>query len=165
MAGFDSAMGPLRPKSCDRARSLISLRLDQGLSELESRMLEAHVARCEDCRAFELGARRLTATIRAQPLVPLGEPIAVRRQRAFPRFARLAAASGAAAAVVVAGTLLGLSTASHTSGPNVAPPADEINDSNDIRALRRADLLDSIPTKSGFAHVQRPEPDAPASLN
>jgi predicted anti-sigma-YlaC factor YlaD len=159
MAGFDSAMGPLRPKSCDRARSLISLRLDQTLSELESRMLEAHVARCDDCRAFELGARRLTTTIRTQPLVPLGGPIAVRRHRSFPRLARLAAAGSAAAAVVVAGTLLGLSTAGRTLGPNMAPSADESTD-NDVRALRRADMLESVPPpKPRFTHVQRSWPD------
>jgi predicted anti-sigma-YlaC factor YlaD len=160
MAGFDSAMGPLRPKSCDRARSLISLRLDQRLSELESRMLEAHVARCEDCRAFEQDARRLTATIRAQPLVPLGGPVTVERQRALRRLARLAAAGSAAAAVVVAGTLLGLSTAGQGLGPSVAPSADETAD-NDVRALRRADMLASVPPKPRFVHVQRSGPDAP----
>jgi hypothetical protein len=82
----------------------------------------------------------------------------VRRQRAFPRFARLAAASGAAAAVIVAGTLLGLSTAGQTLRPNVTSSADA-NTDNDVRALRRADMLASVPQRPRFAHVQRSWPD------
>src|SRR5262249_62293300 len=104
MAGFSSGTGVFRSKGCERTRSLISLQLDQKLSELESRMLEAHLARCDDCSAFDLGARRVTATIRGQPLVPFEQPISVTRRRSFARLASLAAARGAAGAVCAART-------------------------------------------------------------
>jgi anti-sigma factor RsiW len=64
---------------CDRVRSQISLRLDGELSQLESRMADSHLARCPECRAFELGAVAVTEQLRAAQLEPLPAPIVVRR--------------------------------------------------------------------------------------
>jgi anti-sigma factor RsiW len=65
--------------TCDRVRSQISLRLDGELSQLESRMVDAHVLRCPECRAFETGAVLVTEQLRAAPLQPLAQPVVVRR--------------------------------------------------------------------------------------
>ena len=64
---------------CDRVRSQVSLRLDGELSQLESRMVDAHLVRCPECRAFESGAVTITELLRAAPLEPLAEPVVVRR--------------------------------------------------------------------------------------
>lgn len=64
---------------CDRVRSQVSLRLDGELSQLESRMVEAHLSRCPACRAFETGAVLVTEQLRAAPLEPLARPVDVRR--------------------------------------------------------------------------------------
>lgn len=68
-----------RSVTCDRVRSQISLRLDGELSQLESRMVNAHVLRCPECRAFETGAALVTEQLRAAPLEPLAQPVVVRR--------------------------------------------------------------------------------------
>lgn len=64
---------------CDRVRSQISLRLDGELSQLESRMVDAHVMRCPECRSFEAGAIAVTEHLRAAPFEPLVRPVVVRR--------------------------------------------------------------------------------------
>jgi anti-sigma factor RsiW len=53
-----------RPVACDCTRTYISLELDGELSELERRFLEAHVDRCESCRAFRADVHMLTTHIR-----------------------------------------------------------------------------------------------------
>jgi anti-sigma factor RsiW len=63
---------------CDRVRSQVSLRIDGDLSQLESRMVDAHLVRCAECRAFESGAAALTDLLRAAPFEPLETPVAVR---------------------------------------------------------------------------------------
>lgn len=64
---------------CDRVRSQISLRLDGELSQLESRMVAAHLGRCPECSAFEAGAVLVTEHLRSAPLEPLSQPVVVRR--------------------------------------------------------------------------------------
>lgn len=64
---------------CDRVRSQVSLRLDGELSQLEVRMVDAHLARCPECKAFEAGAVTITELLRAAPLEPLAEPVVIRR--------------------------------------------------------------------------------------
>jgi anti-sigma factor RsiW len=64
---------------CDRVRSQVSLRLDGELSQLESRMVDAHLLRCPECNAFEAGAAAVTERLRDAPLEPLAQPVVVRR--------------------------------------------------------------------------------------
>jgi anti-sigma factor RsiW len=64
---------------CDRVRSQVSLRLDGELSQLESRMVDAHLLRCPECSAFETGAVAVTEQLRAAPLESLPQPVVVRR--------------------------------------------------------------------------------------
>jgi predicted anti-sigma-YlaC factor YlaD len=57
----------VRDEACERARSWISLRLDDELSELEVRLLRAHVEGCHLCRTFENDVIATTAMIRKDP--------------------------------------------------------------------------------------------------
>jgi anti-sigma factor RsiW len=87
---------------CDRVRGQISLALDGELSQLESRMMAAHLARCSDCAAFEADVVEVTRRLRAAPLEPLEHPIVVQRPRRV-AFGRVQIAAAAAFAVAVLG--------------------------------------------------------------
>ena len=90
---------------CDRVRAQVSLGLDGELSQLETRMIAAHLARCADCAAFEEDVRTFTSELRAAPMEQLENPIEIVRspRRALPRVQ-----IGVAAAFAVA--LLGAMT-------------------------------------------------------
>ena len=60
------------PAECAQACQQLSLRADRELSEFEIVLLEAHLAVCADCRAFEKGVAGFTTLLRA---VPLEQPI------------------------------------------------------------------------------------------
>lgn len=66
---------------CDRVRSQVSLRLDGELSQLESRMVDAHLARCAECREFAVGTTDVTEALRSAPLERLARPVAIRQLR------------------------------------------------------------------------------------
>ena len=84
---------------CDRVRAQVSLRLDGELSQLESRMLDSHLARCADCREYDADVTRVTAELRAAPLEAMDNPIVIRRPR---RVSALRLQAGVAAALAVA---------------------------------------------------------------
>jgi predicted anti-sigma-YlaC factor YlaD len=95
----------VRPARCDRSREAISLRLDGVLSLFESALLERHLRRCADCRAFAAGTAAQTQLLRSaeleQPLRPVEVPAGRRRPvRRVAAGALTAAASVAAAAAV-----------------------------------------------------------------
>jgi anti-sigma factor RsiW len=101
---------------CDRVRAQISLGLDGELSELESRMLESHVARCEECAAYEADVVSLTAWLREAPLEPLERPIVLRRPGRRVSVAGVQVGVAAALAVAVLGVVAQL-------GPGQTEPA------------------------------------------
>ncbi len=84
---------------CERFRSQVSLELDDELSQLERRMLVAHLERCSHCRAYSADVTAFTQELRAAPLEPLENPIAVPRRR---RLVTARLQVGAAAAVAIA---------------------------------------------------------------
>ena len=91
----------IESRLCSRARFWVSLRLDDQLSELESALLDAHLAGCIPCRSFAADADVTTAGLRAAPLerhasVAVSVP---RRRRARPLMVALTAALLAGAAV------------------------------------------------------------------
>jgi len=93
-------MNAVRPSLvCQRTREQVSLRLDDELSQLEERMLAAHLVRCSDCREFEQSVREFTDELRAAPLESPRQPILVRRTR---RVSLTAAQVSAAATLAVA---------------------------------------------------------------
>lgn len=87
---------------CERARSNVSLGLDDELSELERAMLTAHLGRCAACRRYAEEVSAFTEELRAAPLAQPRPGVAVggRRRTAVPF--RAAQALAAAAVVVVA---------------------------------------------------------------
>src|SRR4051812_39020637 len=85
---------------CARASEWVSLRLDGQLSEFEELLLEAHLERCPDCRAYAANVDGLTRALRATPLEQPSTTFETpRRTRA--RTVGLRAVSAAAAVAVV----------------------------------------------------------------
>ena len=93
---------------CERARTYVSLQLDDELSQLEEAMLHAHVARCEPCRAYAVEVAAATRELRGAKQEQLERPIALpRRQRVSFGTVQVAAAAAVALAAVGVGGLLG----------------------------------------------------------
>jgi hypothetical protein len=91
---------PIPSAECARARDWASLRLDDELSDFEEVLLEAHLARCDDCRVFAASISDVTAALRSAPLerpVFAFEP----PHRTRGRTVALRAVSAAAAVAVV----------------------------------------------------------------
>lgn len=56
---------------CDRWREAISARADGEPPELDARLVDAHLARCQGCRAFDAQVRALTPPrIEVAPIIP-----------------------------------------------------------------------------------------------
>ncbi len=89
---------------CDRVRAQVSLGLDGELSQLESRMISSHLARCADCASFEEDARAITAALRTAPLEQLEHPVVVQRPRRA-LLPRVQIGVAAALAVAILGAL------------------------------------------------------------
>ncbi len=107
----------VRSAPCDRARNWVSLRLDGALSELESAMLDRHLAGCAECRRFDADVAASTARLRA---APLETPVARFGLPARSRRGRLVALQGVgtmAAALAAALTLV-------SGGSRPTPPAE-----------------------------------------
>jgi predicted anti-sigma-YlaC factor YlaD len=66
---------------CARVREQVSLELDGELSQLEQRMLAAHLERCGACARYADDVRDLTERIRSAPLHSPQRPVVVRRRR------------------------------------------------------------------------------------
>ncbi|HZQ65050.1 MAG TPA: zf-HC2 domain-containing protein [Gaiellaceae bacterium] len=102
---------------CARATEWVSLRLDRQLSDFEEVLLEAHLARCPECKTFAarmIGATEaLRATAHEQPAVRFEAP-----RRTGGRTGALRAVSAAAAiAVVGLSGLVGLQLSASHSRP------------------------------------------------
>ncbi len=97
----------LERDTCERTRALISVALDEELSELEYKLLDAHRRACVNCDEFAREITRFTEALRCEPLEPL-EPLPIRtavlrRRRSGQRIMQV----GATAAVVVVAVGLG----------------------------------------------------------
>ncbi len=107
-------------KACDRARLYASARLDGELSELEDRLLAAHLEQCPPCRGFGADGEAFTAALRAASLEPVPQPAPVRwRARRSLSFRPLQA--GAAALVLAAiglGGVLGVTPTAREQQPS-----------------------------------------------
>ncbi len=99
--------------NCSRVRAQVSLRLDDELSQLERRMVTAHIERCHDCRLFADEIEEFTLQLRAAPLMALERPIAVRRPR---RLSILRMQTGVAAVLALAAVGLASQVTPSSSG-------------------------------------------------
>jgi predicted anti-sigma-YlaC factor YlaD len=110
--------GPIPVDECTRAREWASLRLDDQLSDFEEVLLEAHLALCDDCRAFAASISDLTAALRFAPLerpeLAFEAPRTKTRGRTF---ALRAVSAAAAVAVVGVSSLVGLELSAGPSRP------------------------------------------------
>lgn len=80
------------------------MQLDGELSQLEQRMVAAHLERCADCAAFEASVRSFTEELRAAPREAPRRPIVVRRTRRV-SFSALQVSAAATVAVAVLGVV------------------------------------------------------------
>jgi predicted anti-sigma-YlaC factor YlaD len=138
----------VRGQLCERARNWASLRVDDELSELESALLDAHLARCAECTAFALEVQDIAAALRTAP-VEWPEPVVldvarqIRRRRTPARLVQTAAAATLVVAAALAGSVLGIARpGSGSAGRPVAMVA--ANESGDqLRRLRRPGLVEA----------------------
>jgi len=128
---------------CARARFWASLRVDGELSELEGALLDAHLERCDGCRAvaesFETAATMLRAAQPAQVA-----PLVV----AVPRSPRRLVTSIAVAAVLILGLVAGSLVRGEVSRDTAAIPhavavVATSETPNELRRLRRTTLLNT----------------------
>ena len=87
---------------CERARTWAALAPDGELSELERKLLDAHVQRCSACARFALEVAAVAAELRAAGLERLPRPVSVPVWRRRPVYARVRAVGAAAAVAVMA---------------------------------------------------------------
>ncbi len=88
-------------------------------------MLESHLARCDDCRAFAADSTGFTQALRTAELVPLEQPVSLPVAR---RSARRAVQFGAAAALVAASVGLGSLFGAAGTGRSHAPQRPRLNE-------------------------------------
>jgi anti-sigma factor RsiW len=123
-----SAVHPLMV--CTRVREQVSLELDGELSQLEQRMLSAHLDRCPRCAAYAADVRDVTERIRNAPPASMQRPVVVRRHRSFTTVRlQVGVAAAFALAALGLGTQLAVSTESGTESlarfegqPTLNPP-------------------------------------------
>jgi Putative zinc-finger len=114
---------PIPPDECARAREWASLSLDDQLSDVEEVLLEAHLALCDDCRAFAASITDLTAALRSAPVEQPELAFEAPRTTRGRTFALRAVSAAAAVAVVGVSGLVGLHLSASPSRP-VAPVVD-----------------------------------------
>ena len=115
---------------CSRVREQVSLELDGELSQLEQRMLGAHLERCGRCAAYAADVLDVTERIRNAPHAVLRRPVVVRRHRPLTAVRlRVGVAAAFALAALGLGTQLAVSTESQSGSlarfegrPDLNPP-------------------------------------------
>jgi predicted anti-sigma-YlaC factor YlaD len=118
---------------CDRAREYSSRSLDGELSDFERALLETHLERCDECRAYATELAEIVTRLRAAPLEALPHPVALPSRRRVRTRALQGAAAAAAAVVALTAGLVG----SLQSHPTQARP------NRTLEALIRADDFNS----------------------
>ena len=137
--------------ACLRAREWSSLRADGELSELESELLERHLADCSECAGFEARLRAVARTLRTTPVERPRTVLELPRPSRFviPRQRVLALAAVIMAAGV--GALVGSSfqrPAPSAPAPTSAQVSLLSRDLNQLRQLPRARHLAPDPSRS-----------------
>ena len=115
---------------CSRVREQVSLELDGELSQLEQRMLGAHLERCGGCAAYAADVRDVTERIRNAPHAVMRRPVVVRRHRPLTTVRlQVGVAAAFALAALGLGTQLAVSTESQSGSlarfegrPDLNPP-------------------------------------------
>jgi predicted anti-sigma-YlaC factor YlaD len=151
----------MRPKGqlCERARQWSSLRLDGELSELEGALLDSHLARCADCRAFAADTAWIVDALRAAPVERVDARVTVVAPRSTRRIhiAAVAATCVLVLLAAAAGSLLGVADQNGSTRTAQSPKRTAMIASADsvdqLRKLRRPTLVGSrrgIPRRLTF---------------
>jgi len=140
---------------CERARSWAALGPDGELSELERKLLDAHVARCGACSRFSLEIAGVAARLRAAALQPLPRPVSIPTWRRRPVYARVRMAGAAAA---VAAMALGIASraplsAAEQQSLRLAPPVVDFSGGDQaeqqaLRNIRREAIVAAIAART-----------------
>jgi predicted anti-sigma-YlaC factor YlaD len=150
-------MRSILPADCGRARQQLSLRVDSELSEFEIVLLDAHLARCDDCRGFEQGVTGLTAALRR---VPVEEPSISfqppRRRAGLDAVLATSLRAGSAAAAVAVVAISGLIALNGSTAS--VPVAADLEQARSVLGLHERQLQ----ALSGAACV--PTQDVPHGL-
>ena len=138
----------------------MSLSLDDELSELERRLLDAHIGRCAGCHAFAADMTGIVEGLRTTPLMPVTISASAlassrwwRRTNVPVRVAGRVAAVAAAAAAGLAMFSLGAESVAPVAPERVIPPiivdatslTDTMEEIDQFRDARRAQLLSVDP--------------------
>jgi predicted anti-sigma-YlaC factor YlaD len=143
----------VRPSlSCQRVREQVSLLLDDELSQLERRMLTAHLRRCPECAAYSDDVTRFTDQLRYAPLEPLERQIVVHRPRRRPAV-RLQAAVAAAFAFAALG--LGSQLASGPGAPELSAAGTVTRFPTQAELQREMAILAYLPHRGSRAVLPR----------
>lgn len=137
---------------CDRAREYSSRSLDGELSDFERALLETHLERCGECRAYATELAEIVTRLRAAPLEALPHPVALpSRRRVRTRALQGAAAAAAAVVAVTAGLVGSLQSHPTQARPNVTLEAliraDDFH-SQDIQLLHQIRASAKTPKKA-----------------
>lgn len=150
-------MVPQLGQLCERARQWTSLRTDGELSQLESALLDAHLASCAGCRDFAADVAETTVALRSVPLLEPAAPLDVRlpRHRRHQMTVHLAGAAAVLAAMMVGGALgVHALTGGGTTGSRQTAMVSSADFMSNFRTLRRAQLLvqsHPIPRNKAFS--------------
>jgi anti-sigma factor RsiW len=91
-----------RSGTCERSRAWAAFSVDEELSLLERRLLDAHLARCAECATFAADVVAATEALRGQPLESAPARVALSGHRTRRAAKRLPLAGKAAAVAAVA---------------------------------------------------------------
>jgi predicted anti-sigma-YlaC factor YlaD len=128
---------------CARARFWASLRVDGELSELEGALLDAHLARCDECRAVATGFGAATALLRETTPARV-TPVAVKLPRRHGRLlATIAVAALLVVGMVAGGLVRGHASRDATSIPHAVAVVATSETPDQLRILRRTTLLNT----------------------
>jgi hypothetical protein len=105
---------------CARACEWVSLRLDEQLSDFEEVLLEAHLARCAECRAFAASAAGVTQVLRSTPLEQSAFTFEAPHRTRGRTVALRAVSAAAAVAVVGLSGLVSLQLSASRARPGAA---------------------------------------------
>jgi ferric-dicitrate binding protein FerR (iron transport regulator) len=157
-------MRELRAQSrvCDRAREYSSRSLDGELSDFEQALLDTHLERCEECRAYSAELTEIVTRMRMAPLESLPQPVSLPSRRRVRARAFQGAAAVAAAAVAVTAGLVG-SMQSHSSPARPNPTLEAIIRSDDfhsgdIQLMHQFRATANMPKKSFVLRVSGQKP-------
>jgi hypothetical protein len=148
-------MGQIRLHHCDSMRELVSASLDGELPELDSVRLDSHLAVCEGCRTYAVGAREASRLLRETPVEEPSIPIVLPSRRlAVAR--KLQVAAAAAALAVTVGLSAAVSTVSSPSREHARSSAKTASaklrfPEQELRMLQRASQVRSQPNHSRLA--------------